>query len=90
MKDFIARTGIQGGSFYIIGVNDQIDPITPIPFSYVGKVIISIQPELTNPAYTSFRATYQVFNEGGTKDIVISPTEYLKSGRVSIDYIVKG
>lgn len=90
VKDFIARTGIQGGSFYIIGVNDQIDPITPIPFSYVGKVIISIQPELTNPAYTSFRATYQVFNEGGTKDIVISPTEYLKSGRVSIDYIVKG
>jgi hypothetical protein len=74
-------------SFYIIGGNDEIDANTPLPASYEGKILLKETDTITNPAVRSYRVTYQVFNEGGTKDITISSTEYLIPGRVAINFI---
>lgn len=71
-------------SFYIIGVNDQI---VPGDNSYAQKIMLKEDPTITNPALRSYRVTYQVWNEGGTKDINISSTEYLVPGRVTLNFI---
>ena len=75
------------GAFYIIGVDDQISPITPIPSVYQSCIIATFPPYITNPAYYNFKVTYQAWREGGYRDITLSPTEYLTLGSVTIDYI---
>ena len=78
------------GSFYITGINDFfLDGNIQISLPS-GKVLLSMKTDMgtkTLPSYLSFRVTYQVWEEGGTKDITLSPTEYLKSGRVTINYV---
>jgi hypothetical protein len=81
--DFQTKTS---KAFYIIGIDDQIDPLSPILSSYAGKVIISIPSDLQTPSANSFKVTFQVWKEGGAKDIILSPTEYLRAGRVTISY----
>jgi hypothetical protein len=83
-------------SFYIIGLNDQLDTNTPVGSSYYGKIILCVPQgtgdttkDMVNPSAYSFRVTYQVWNEGGYKDIVLSSSEYLKPGKVIINYILK-
>jgi hypothetical protein len=83
-------------SFYIIGMNDQVDEFNPIDSSYWGKVIIVV-PTTTKTPYTpllipdpsacSYGVTYQVWNEGGCKDILLSSCEYLEAGNIVINYI---
>jgi hypothetical protein len=87
IADFIANPpSPTGGSFYIIGVDDQVDAATSLDPSYAGKIICSIPEHLGNPAYANFKCTYQVWREGGYRDITLSPTEYLQMGRVTISY----
>ena len=84
------------GCFYIIGADDsfmngELQVYTGI--DAVGRVLISLKTDIVTkanytPAQSSFRATYQVWEDGGTRDIVLSPTEYLKSGRITINYIL--
>lgn len=73
-------------SFYIIGGNDQIDSTHSLK-GYQQKILLKEDPTVTNPALRAYRVTYQVFNEGGTKDIVISSTEFLVPGRVTINFV---
>ena len=75
------------GSFYIIGVNDQINSTTPLPASYTQKVIVTIPADVPNPGNLSYFATYQVFDENGASDVTVSPTEYLAPGTITINYV---
>lgn len=88
IADFIANPpGPDGGAFYIIGIDDEIDTATTLDPSYAGRIICILPQYLQNPAYLNFKVTYQVWREGGYKDITLSPTEFLKMGRVTIDYL---
>ena len=86
----------QTASFYIIGINDSFDQFTPISSAHWGKVLLvapgatSQRAEVTDPGQLAFRLTYQVFGEGGAQDIPLSPTEYLRPGRITIDYVLDG
>jgi hypothetical protein len=76
------------GSFYIIGSNDQITATVPLPVSYQQRILLTTpQVGVVNPGDLSYFVTYQVFNEGGAKDITVSATEYLAPGRITIDYV---
>jgi hypothetical protein len=85
ISDF--QSNSNGTAFYIIGTNDQVDSATPIPAEWLGHVLISVPASVANPGLYAYRVTYQVFGEGGAKDIVVSPTEYLSPGTVSISYL---
>jgi len=78
------------GSFYIIGTNDEINASIPLPESYDQKVIVTIPADVPNPGNLSYFVTYQVFNEGGAKDVTVSPTEYLAPGTITINYVTSG
>jgi hypothetical protein len=80
-------TTTSDGAFYIIGVEDEINAITPISSVYEGCIIATFPSYITNPAYYNFKVTYQVWREGGYRDITLSSTEYLTLGSVTIDYI---
>jgi hypothetical protein len=45
---------------------------------------------MADPATVAFRVTHQVFGEAGAQDIPMSPTEYLKPGKITIDYVLGG
>jgi hypothetical protein len=66
------------GSFYIYGTDDPVNS---------GKVALTIPLDVPTPAQLSFFVTYQVFNEGGAKDVTVSPTEYLAPGTITINYV---
>lgn len=74
------------GNFYIIGTND---PGIPAAYqtAYAQKVLLVVPQDVPNPGNLSYLCTYQVFNEGGAKDITVSSTEYLAPGRITINYI---
>ena len=76
------------GSFYIIGTNDPYFPT--LADSYKQKVILQVPQDVTSPNTRSFFVTYQVFGEGGAKDITVSSTEYLTGGTITINYITLG
>lgn len=86
VADFLANSNTP--SFYIIGTNDEINSTTPIP-TYALRILLT-EPQVVNPGFRSYFVTYQVFNEGGTKDIVMSSTEFLVPGNVTINFITKG
>jgi hypothetical protein len=69
------------GSFYIYGTDDQTNS---------GKIALTIPLDVPTPAQLSFFVTYQVFNEGGAKDVTVSPTEYLAPGTITINYVTAG
>ena len=85
------------GNFYIFGANDPADPSG----LYAGCVAVDFSTYFStsvtqggmsafspfSPTYLAFRVTYEVWNETGFKDLVLSPTEYLTSGIITIDYI---
>ena len=88
IQDFLTNPPTNNtGAFYLIGIDDEVDSATPLAPSYAGRVMVIIPPYLEQPAYASFKITYQVWREGGYKDINLSPTEYLKAGRITIDYV---
>jgi uncharacterized phage protein gp47/JayE len=81
-------------SFYIIGYNDTIDGSTPFLTSDEGRIVLNLpntgtqaDDGMTDPALYSFRVTYQVWSEGGYQDILLSPSEYLRPGRIAIDFV---
>jgi hypothetical protein len=91
VNDFLTNS-IGVPSFYIIGENDEISPSQGLTFAYAQKVMITLPPipdfpTASNPGQLSFFVTYQVFNEGGAKDIAVSSTEYLTPGTITINYI---
>ena len=57
---------------------------------YSGKIALTIPLDVPTPAQLSFFVTYQVFNEGGAKDVTVSPTEYLAPGTITINYVTAG
>ena len=75
------------GSFYIIGTNDRINSSTPLASAYWQKVMLVVPQDVVNPGNLSYLCTYQVFNEGGAKDVTVSSTEYLSNGRITINYV---
>lgn len=75
------------GSFYIVGLNDQINSTTPLPSTYQQKILLVVPTDVVNPGNLSYLVTYQVFNEAGAKDITVSATEYLAPGRITINYV---
>jgi hypothetical protein len=82
IQDFLSN-----GGFYIIGTNDQINSTTPLGSSYSQKVLITIPTTVSNPGLQSYLVTYQVYGEGGAKDIDTSPTEYFVPGIITLNYI---
>jgi hypothetical protein len=68
------------GSFYIYGTDDANS----------GKIALTVPLDIPTPAQLSFFVTYQVFNEGGAKDVTVSPTEYLAPGTITINYVTAG
>ncbi len=86
VADFLQNSSTP--SFYIIGLNDQISSSLPIP-TYALRILLT-EPAVTNPGQRSYFVTYQVYNEGGAKDIVMSSTEYLVPGRITLNYIISG
>jgi hypothetical protein len=82
------------GAFYIIGADDYfMDGTIKVFTNDVGRVLISLKEDVAGkvnytPSYSSYRVTYQVWEDGGTKDITLSPTEYLKAGRITINYLM--
>jgi hypothetical protein len=88
IQDFVSHPPTPwGGSFYIIGVDDEIDSTTPLPPGYAGRILLIVPSYFSSPMDMNFKVTYQVYREGGQKDITLSPTEFLKAGRVTIDYM---
>jgi Baseplate J-like protein len=77
----------QPGSFYFIGMNDQISASTPLSEGYWQKVLITVPTSVPNPGNLSFLATYQVWGASSSQDIVISPLEYLSIGTLTINYL---
>lgn len=81
-------------SFYIIGINDRFDQFTPVSSAHWGKIILvtpaptATRQEISDPGLLAYRVTYQVFGEAGAQDIPMSPTEYLRPGRITIDYVL--
>jgi len=75
------------GSFYIFGVNDEINSTTPLGSNYDQRIAIVIPNDVASPGLLSYFCTYQVFDETGTKDITVSSTEYLTTGKITISYI---
>ena len=61
-----------------------------LPESYAQKVIVTIPADVPNPGNLSYFVTYQVFDEGGAKDVTVSPTEFLAPGRITINYVTTG
>lgn len=96
-RSFREIQNASSAAFYIIGINDRFDEFTPVDTSYYGKIIM-VTPAptagtsniLSDPAAVAFRVTYQVFGEAGAQDIPLSPTEYLKPGKITIDYVLGG
>jgi hypothetical protein len=75
-------------TFYIIGTNDYFgSPSNPIEYKHYRKVIIAPKATITNPTGYPFRVTYQIFGEGGAQDLTLSPTEYVKPGKILIEYV---
>jgi uncharacterized phage protein gp47/JayE len=58
-----------------------------LPQSYAQKVIVTIPADVPNPGNLPYFVTYQVFGEGGAKDITVSSTEYLSPGTITINYV---
>jgi hypothetical protein len=91
IQDFLTNSSVP--SFYFIGTNDQISPTQPLGASYDQRVLITttnfptVGTNLVNPGLLSYFATYQVFGEGGAKDITTSSTEYFVPGNIVINYI---
>jgi hypothetical protein len=77
----------QPGSFYFIGMNDQISASTPLSEGYWQKVLITIPASVPNPGNLSFLATYQVWGAGNSQDITLSPLEYLEIGTCTLLYL---
>lgn len=75
------------GSFYIIGLNDEISSTLALPAGYQQKVILQVPLDVVNPGNLSYLCTYQVFNETGAKDVSVSSTEYLAPGRITVNYV---
>jgi len=77
------------GSFYITGADDFFLHGNLITTFESGRILISMKEDMkqTLPSYLAFRVTYQVWEEGGARDITLSPTEYLKAGRITISYV---
>jgi len=84
IQDFLSNSAVP--SFYIIGINDEVSGTQPLPFGYEQKILIT-EPAVATPALRSYFVTYQVEAEGGTKDIVLSSTEYAVPGVITINYI---
>jgi hypothetical protein len=78
------------GSFYIIGTNDRINATTALSSAYNQKVIVTVPATVKNPSLLSFFVTYQVYGAGGASDIILSSTEYVTPGNVTISYITNG
>jgi ethanolamine utilization protein EutP (predicted NTPase) len=85
VKDFLFNSTVP--SFYIIGVNDEIDDSVLLDPSYSGKILIQIPSSVASPGLRSYRVTYQVWFETEAKDIVMSSTEYLSPGKITINYV---
>lgn len=78
-------------AFYILGAGDDVS------LTHYGKILMitptptALRPQpLRNPNERAYRVTYQVFGESGAQDIPIGPTEYLRPGRISVDYVQQG
>jgi len=69
------------GSFYIYGTDDVVNS---------KKVALTIPLDVPNPGNLSYFVTYQIFNEGGAKDVTVSPTEFLAPGTITINYVTTG
>lgn len=81
-------------SFYIIGMNDILDGSISWNPNDVGRVILNLpdvttlDKQMTTPSAYPFRCTYQIWYEGGYQDLSISSSEYLKPGKITLDYIL--
>lgn len=82
----LASTSVPG-SFYIVGLNDRVNPTVPLPASYQQKVLLVVPQDVVNPGNLSYLCTYQVFNETGAKDVTVSATEFLAPGRITINFV---
>jgi hypothetical protein len=98
VQDFFSSTI---PSFYFIGTNDSINSALPISgtnpslAAYERCVLVTIPgpgssflPIVANPSLLSFFATFQVWDEGGAKDITTSSTEYFLPGDIVLNYVV--
>ena len=79
----------ESGSFYIIGSGDKIGGV-PLNASYAQKIIITIPGVIASPSLKSYFVTYQVWGETTASDIILSSTEYITPGRITINYITSG
>jgi hypothetical protein len=77
-------------AFYIIGVNDAINPTAPVASQHAGKLLLNTQGTAASPTLLPYRVTYQVFGEASAQDISISSLEYLIPGQISIAYEIEG
>lgn len=96
-RSFKEIQAASNSAFYIIGINDRFDEFTPVDTTYYGKIIMvtpapsnNVPNPMADPASVAFRVTHQVFGEAGAQDIPMSPTEYLKPGKITIDYVLGG
>ena len=85
IQDFLTNSAVP--SFYIIGTDDQISATSPLSPAYAQRILLTIPASVPNPGTQSYFVTYQVFGEGGSNDITISPTEYFVPGHIVINYI---
>ena len=91
IEDFLAnavapKTSSSSGYFYIIGTGDKIGS-TSLSDSYSRKVILTIPQDIANPSLRSYFVTYQVYGEETASDIILSSTEYITPGRITINYV---
>lgn len=86
------------GSFYIIGTSDPLTTQVAAnlaaagidPSTYWRKVVLTIPQDVPNPGNLAYFCTYQVWDEGGARDVTVSSTEYLSPGLITINYVTAG
>jgi len=76
-------------SFYLIGLDDQLNTTTPIASQHYRKVLLYTPDTTANPNQHAYRVTYQVFGEASVQDIEVSPLEYLVAGSVTVSFKVE-
>ena len=87
LNEFAQATDL---AFYLIGVNDQLDPVTPVASQHAGKVLLNTPGATGSPAPQPYWVTYQVYGEASAQDLSLSSLEYLLPGQVSIAYEIEG
>jgi hypothetical protein len=89
LEDFL-NNSTNENSFYIIGTNDAVDNSNSRRVLLTSATVSpnGVRNTVVAPGKRSYFVTYQVWGADGSNDIMISSTEYLTAGRITLNYVI--